>query len=450
MNQSMSYLLRIDAWVGAMPSTVTAHAPEILAEPVKESAPCFIISDEHLRNAGEARSGRNRLLISHVGVVSKGTGRKTATGGRTFRAKDLVPVDPALPLLDLTQQLSTASARRLHTGAEERGATLTRDTTHEITTALRRLRPELGEALDRLEALNAGERLVTGDVAERFAEDRDKLGVATRIFGDVISRPWSRPPNDDDPYTMGLASIRDAPLEADAIAYDSGVISGFQHTFENVPGIRQDLKVFHSRDRDRETGEPRVMQTLNVNASGGEAATGGDLLYYHVQSHSCVVVQYKRLERGGGRFRIDKRLPGQIERLTTINDMATAPKYIDDWRLGPDSCYLKLIEPQGLVDPDDSGMIAGRYLPLSYFQTLLNLSGETTSVRTAGLRHLTNSLFIQLVREGWIGTVGVEIPDLMRYCKARAKARKPLLVAVDHSNDDSTRARMARARRRGE
>lgn len=134
-----------------------------------------------------------------------------------------------------------------------------------------------------LQALNAGQRLVTGETAERYAEDRDKLGVSLRIFDAPMSQPWQRPASDEDPYTVGLAELRSATTEADAIAHDAGVVSGFQRMFENMPDTRQDLKIFYSEEADRRTGRRRVLQTLNVNATGIEAVTGGDLLYYHLR-----------------------------------------------------------------------------------------------------------------------------------------------------------------------
>jgi hypothetical protein len=446
----VSFLLRIDSWIGTVPTTVTAQAPEFVSQPVREAEPCFIVSLEFYRGRSRGNQQRdNRLLLSHVGVVPKGSGRKSATAGRTFRALDITAIGKPLPLAECEASLTSATARALIGGVESRGGHLSREATSEIIGLLRRLRPQLAEALDRLEALNSGQRIVTGAAAERYAEDRDKFGVAARIFDAAVSQPWSRPVNDDDPYTVGLASVRIEGMEADAIAHDAGVIHGFYRMFENMPNTRQDLKVFHSRDNDPLTGRPREMQTLNVNATGIEAATGGDLLYYHLKSQSCVIVQYKRLEGRGTRYRIDDRLRDQLDRMTSVNGANKPATYLDDWRLGPDSCYLKLIEPQGRVDPDDTGMIDGRYLPLSYVQTLLGYTTGEQVIPTDSIRHLTNTLFITLVREGWIGTVGVEVDELMNYCKQQVKERRvSMLLAVDTSNE-TPHEQIARTRRRG-
>lgn len=427
---------------------MTAQAPEFITRPVPETAPCFVVSPKSARRRSQGALPANQLLLSHIGAVPKGSGRKSATAGRTFRITTLVPVDRPLTLRNFARHVSAEAGVALLDAAENRGGFLTFETVEEIINALRNLRPEMTESLDALARLNNGQSVVSDGPVERYAEDRDKLGVAMRIFDAPVSQPWRRPLNDDDPYTMGLAKVRSGPVEADAIAHDAGIIQSFKRVFTDRRHVRYDLKVFHSQDLDTYTGRPRVMQTLNINATGAEAVTGGDLLYYHIQSKSCVVVQYKRLEGRGARYRVDNRLRDQLGRMARVNGANRQSVYLDDWRLGPDSCYLKLIEPQGEVDPDDTGMVDGRYLPLSYVETLLRHTGREEIISMNSIRHLTNTLFITLVREGWIGTVGVDIDQIMEYCRDRVEGRESQLIAFDHSHQ-TQRERIIQSRRRG-
>src|SRR5581483_9407666 len=133
-----------------------------------------------------------------------------------------------------------------------------------------------------------------------------------------------------------------------------------------------------------------------------EKRLGTDLVYYHEPTHSFMLVQYKRVDPIKQSFTVDQRLRDQLDRLEQVAELSAGPTSPDDWRLGADSCFLKLAwwpEHREAIDALADGM----YLPLSYVRLLLQDDctrgrGESRILgRTTVPRYLVNSQFNELV-----------------------------------------------------
>jgi hypothetical protein len=182
---------------------------------------------------------------------------------------------------------------------------------------------------------------------------------------------------------------------------------------------------------------------VNVNRRPVERTLGVDLVYYHHDYGSFVLVQYKmmREETSGGSTRFfyrpsgDRNLAAELSRMRTIVSSAQTDGVPDEYRLHAGACYMKLCRPTTL-DATSTELIKGLYIPLDYWD-VLNASGEVVGPR-GGVRlgydtvrrYLNNSLFVRLVERAWIGSRGVTNADLIKVVRAAVDAGRSVTLAA--------------------
>ncbi len=119
------------------------------------------------------------------------------------------------------------------------------------------------------------------------------------------------------------------------------------------------------------------LTVMNVNREGVEHVLGVDLVYFHHTYQSYVLVQYKRLDRDSeGRAcyypTSDNQLQKELSLMRQIQSTADATVGIPGtYRLHSGPCYLKLCPPV-VLDPYSADLIKGMYIPLDYWDHLLN------------------------------------------------------------------------------
>ncbi|MGW5571467.1 hypothetical protein ACWEVD_09730 [Nocardia thailandica] len=326
-----------------------------------------------------------------------------------------------------------------------------------IERELVRSHPELRSLVNWIGAIANPPNLAEGSPADAYwQEERDALGTVVRIAGIQPTRiaAWRRPSSTNDPYLSGL--IPD-PVEASAIDHDTRALMSDDLFSEwtRSTSTRCDIQVFTDQ-------RGRTIEIANVNATPVEARLGTDLIYYHEPTASFTLVQYKRLDPRSKTVSVDDRLTSQLARLEEIGRMGKTPKQPDDWRLGTDPCFVKLAywSPGANIRPD--ALVPGMYMPVSYVRLLLNhestLSGRTRSNGAAGRvlgygrvdRHLTSTQFIDLVKNGLVGTVGVTREQLRDLVSARLSDQHSAMVAVDSGQSAGERQKQNRSRSRRE
>ncbi|MCA2210560.1 hypothetical protein [Nocardia rosealba] len=287
----------------------------------------------------------------------------------------------------------------------------------------------------------------------RWQEERDALGMTARIAGIQPTElaGWQRPASNDEPYLAGLIP---APVEHSLIDHDSRVFFGNAvfHDWTQSSSTRCDIHVFAD-------ASGRRVEIANVNATPVEARLGTDLIYYHEQTASFVLVQYKRLDPDRS-LSVDDRLMEQLTRLEQVRTLSRTAQEPDDWRLSHDPCFVKLAHwPIGPSPCPADELVPGMYLPVSYVRLLLShestLSGRTHQDGIAGRllgykqvdRYLNNTQFIELVKNGLTGTVGVTAEQLRELVRSRLEAGNGAVVAVERGNE-TTRERQTRIRQR--
>ncbi|WP_433657974.1 hypothetical protein ACQPW1_39525 [Nocardia sp. CA-128927] len=309
-----------------------------------------------------------------------------------------------------------------------------------IVDAITRLRPEFADILRRLRELRRG--TVRSPSADRWELGMDALRTALRIgnFDSERLRMWQAP---DDEAAPVLSGIKESPTEKDLIAHDFEAMPGWKQ--QNRPKVH--VRIFSDGIRH--------MEIVNVDTDMPERVLGVDLIYYHRESRSSVMVQYKKLEEGK-EVHVNKRLDDQLDRMEQLSGFNREPGSHEDWRIGQDFCYLKLCRTRtdsGEIDPFNMELLPGLYLPLSYVRLAL-LDERVLGPRGGRYlgydrveRYITNTLFLDLAKEGWIGSTGTTREDLVAMVNESRRAGHETIVADDRS-PETPRQRLQRQRSR--
>ncbi|WP_157186624.1 hypothetical protein [Nocardia jiangxiensis] len=326
-----------------------------------------------------------------------------------------------------------------------------------IESAVRERHPQMVPMLDWLLAQAAPEILSPDNRADMgWLEEQDGVRTIKRItdLPPETANAWRRPSDRNAPYLAGLIPepVESSMLEHDARASAYG--DDLYHDWTNDPQVRFDIHVAYG-------SAGRRIEIANVNATPVESRLGTDLIYYHEPSASFTLVQYKRLTESSRSISIGDQFEDQLRRLRKVSHLSQNPATPAEWKLGHDSCFLKLAHwSPSSRPPRVDTLIDGMYLPLSYVDVLLNdpctLSGRERQNGRPGRvlgykqvpRHLVGSQFIQLVQHGLVGTVGVNRDQLRGIVDDSLENARSAVIGRELSQE-SPKERQNRLRSRG-
>lgn len=320
----------------------------------------------------------------------------------------------SLELSEITRQIPSNLEHHWLRSSTGRGKRVPSATWNELVKIIKRLRPDQASELDRLFLLRAGAQQKIHSVgAEQVALERDAIGVALDIF-DASSelrqrtlRRWVPPAIPLPPFLKGIE--QNHLTEEQMLAHDSKVFP----QAEAVP----------TRIGATFTIGERTLSVVYLNRTAVEKSLGIDLIYYNHQFDAYTLVQYKRMKKervkendlDAWAFRpsSDRNFEMEIRRMQKFRkenpDEWTKDRSWKLYRLNGDGFFFKLC-PSITLEVLSTDLIRGCYLPREYTESLL-LSKETEGPRGGKLlsfeniqRHLNNSEFTNLVRDGWIGT----------------------------------------------
>jgi hypothetical protein len=400
--------------------------------------------------------GRRSRRLAWMGVVDRynivGAVEKSITVDPFRECFDEVYVDKKDGLL--AQLPGEASAAFIASISLERVGILGNTVWADIYGVIKRRYPNLADLVDWLLAQASPPVFDDRNAADRsWQEQRDALGCLLRIadFPRAAAGAWRRPESEDDPFLAGLIP---QPLEPSLIDHDvrrSAQAFGLSTDWAFDEAIRSDIHVLWD-------AEGRRLEIVNVNATPVEARLGTDMIYYHAGTESFVLVQYKRLNAEKRSMYVDRRLLSQLDRLDEVWKLNVSPAKPSEWRLGGDPCFLKLAYwPQNASENPVVGLSPGMYLPVSYVRLLLEDdctlgSRRDGQARLLGYdhveRYLVNDQFIELVKHGLVGTIGVNVEQLRSMVLGRAEEGYSVVVATE-SSPESARDRQTRNRQRG-
>ena len=378
--------------------------------------------------------------LTHVGVVLR-KGDTNSTFTYKLNVIHSSSVGDPVAYEQLARKLHKTHRVSIDKALTKSNGTLTEAADDNMVRVLKELRPQFAERLNWL--MNVKAHRVASPSADRWALGKDAVRGGLRIGGYPTDRldEWELPLDVEDTV---LAGIKPGDYESDLIDHDSRAFPGWVPQRTNRVGVR----VFADGSRR--------MEITSINALPQEGRLGVDLVYYHRNSQSFILVQYKRLE-DNKEVRVDTRLRSQIERMEPLQDLQCEPEHHADWRLGSDYCFLKLCRtntPSGEIDPTSPELLPGLYLPLSFLRLalkdprVLGPQGGTYLGYDRVERHLDNTTFFQLAKEGWIGSSGVDVKVIAEVANGSLADGNDFIFAEDISQE-TTKERQQRNRRKG-
>ena len=371
--------------------------------------------------------------ITHVADGRKGnsagrglvvlTMRSIERLGRPIRFRELLEHAPA--------RVRTHLARILSYGGK-----LPPKTLGAVVDILLDLQPDLANRLGRFSERWAGIVSRLSSTSRRnLALQKETLATALQIAGlapeDVLA--WS-------PATTEPRSFLDGLPQA-YVREDAALISDFSTLpgFEAIRNLQFSAKVF----QDASNPSHRLTVVM-ANRLKLEEQTGADLIYYDETYHSFVLVQYKSMDRGSNgpefRWRKNDKLSEEIARMDVL--LKALGKLPPDestmsFRLHTNPFFLKLC-PRIIFNPDDKGLFPGMYIPLDLWRRLAcdpvtqgKRGGRFLSYDNVG-RKLSNTEFVALVGNAWVGTTIPQSQLLEKVIRDVIATGKTATLAIKH------------------
>ena len=362
-------------------------------------------------------------------ALAKST-RRVAT--RKVRVEFINFADTRIPLAEVERRVDSQIRRnivRVRTGV---GGRVPPGTWRDMKRAIGEIDPSSLEALEWLERQRdqSGERIDRPGVMI-VAQQRDATGLALDAFDrskrlrKQILQKWTPP--EGNRLTSFLDGLPVRSIEDQAIARDASSFAGATETRPTVTGTVFDL------------GD-RKLEVFNVNRTRIEESLGVDLLYFNEMFDAWTMVQYKLMEncRGESHYRPDAAFDRALEKMQQFRTKEPDTWKVEhggvSYRLCGDGFYFKLCTRVQLEVLSES-LLAGMYLPRQFMEATLgdvSLRGPqdgrvVTYENTA--RHLTNTLFADLVREGWIGTRRVSSSRIGKIVKEALSEKQSVVLA---------------------
>ncbi len=369
--------------------------------------------------------------ITHIAEGRKGTG--AGRGLVVLNMRALQPLSRPIAFRELLERAPsrlTVHLRRVLSA----GGKLPPKSLGAVVDIVLALQPDLGPRLARFSERRAEilSRL-TPPARENLAIQKETLTAALQIAGlgtdEVLA--WSPGQGVQRSFLEGLpqAYVR----EDAAVAADFGTIPGFD-AIKNFP--------FAARVFENAANPSLRLTVIMANHLRLEEQTGADLIYYNETYQSFVLVQYKAMDRGNNgpefRWRLGDKLCEEIGRMDALlTELAAMPQDPSpaSFRLQANPFFLKLC-PRVVFNPDDKGLCGGLYLPLEFWRCLANdpasegpRQGRVLSYANVG-RKLTNSEFITLVANAWVGTTAPQSALLRRVIEGVIETGRTVTLAV--------------------
>ncbi|ANS29903.1 hypothetical protein R1CP_26275 [Rhodococcus opacus] len=236
-------------------------------------------------------------------------------------------------------------------------------------------------------------------VAEQQEATTALLAFA-QLDPEFVLVPAERNP-DKDRQTF-LPAHKVTPHEDALVEHDVGRFLGWRAESTDVVGIRAFTD-----------GVGRTLQVMNANRTPAESAVGTDLIYYHEQRKSFVLVQYKRMksETRSWIYRPDAQLHKQLDTMKSVDDCCSTEDS-DEFRLFQTPSFVKICKLESL-NLESRSLVPGMYLAREQVEQHIRAGtkgpgGGTYFSFENAPNYLTNTLFTDLVAQGLIGSRGTD------------------------------------------
>ena len=347
-------------------------------------------------------------VITHWGLARKG--KKVATGKVRVDFTEVTPT--RIHMAEVEQRVGPQLRHNIVSARSGFGGRVPPATWEGVKRAVLEIDAASLAALERLERLRDQSReLILRPGADIVAQQRDAVGLALDVFdktGRLRKRTlqgWTAPDGQRlASFLDGLQGVR--TIEDQTIARDAAVFPGAEGIRHTVVGA-----VFS-------VGR-RKLEVFNVNRTAVETSLGVDLLYWNEAFDAWSLVQYKSMERTNthdepsAAYRPDASFDVELKRMQEFR--SSQPDFWDvsngpaAYRLCGDGFFFKMCSRVQLEVLSES-LLPGMYFPRLFMEAAL-ASSATKGPRGGRLitfeniqRHISNTLFAELVRDGWVGT----------------------------------------------
>lgn len=371
--------------------------------------------------------------ITHWALARKG--HRVATGKVKVDFTEVTPT--GISIADVVQRVGETVQRNIISSRSGSGGPVPGATWQSLKRALQEIDPVALQTVERLERLRDQSRdRITRPGTEVVAQERDATGLALDVFDQTgrlrkaTLQGWTAPAGEGlTSFLDGLAGVR--TIEDQLIARDAA-------SFPESVGRRTTLlgSVFSTGGRK--------LEVFNVNRTTVEHALGVDLLYFHDEFDAWTMVQYKSMERPDDAaertavYRPDARFDAELLRMVSFRQ-ATADRWEPAdgktaYRLHGDGFFFKFCSRIQLEVLSDT-LLPGMYLSREHIQAVLAdpasmgpRGGRLITFESCG-RHLSNTLFADLVRDGWIGTRTVSSAQIAQIVRESLLADRSVVIA---------------------
>jgi hypothetical protein len=371
--------------------------------------------------------------ISHIA-----DGRKGNSAGRGLVVLNMRAIEPLERSILFSQLLDLVPVRiRTHLKRIlSSGGKLPPKSLGAVVDVVLSLQPDLAPRLARFsEQRTAMISRLTQPARTNLSFQKETLATALSIAGLESEELLAWSPETREPRSFLEGLPQTYVREDAALISDFSALPGF-NAITNLPFA---AKVF------QKTSYPPIRMTVVMaNRLPLEEQTGADLIYFNETYRSFVLVQYKSMNRGaeGAEFRWQEndKLADEIARMDTL--LAALGELPQDrspasFRLHANPFFLKLC-PRTIFNPDDKGLFSGMYLPLELWRCLSRdpategpRGGRVLSYDNVG-RKLTNTEFVALVANAWVGTTIPQSSLLEKVIREVIETGKTITFAIKH------------------
>ncbi len=253
-----------------------------------------------------------------------------------------------------------------------------------------------------------------------YREQLDGVKIGLDIAGIDRKHALAQLEHPDQPANLQLASVHEDHILANDMQHFSG--------WDSLPYLVSGTQFV-------ERHGARRLQVFLANRVSIEQQTGADIVHYVRDYHAFVLVQYKRChkENGSWVYRPDAKFSEQRRKLRRIQSFWSGSTYDvkRDHRLGQAFCLFKFCPSHQPLIPD---MSRGKYFDLVGLEASIDLGPKGGRVlRYDDVdRYYTNTLFCDLVSQGWIGSIGNATEQIFQVIEESLdQDRSVLLAEVD-------------------
>ena len=370
-------------------------------------------------------------------VIAIGSFRRSArvtTFARRYEVSAISAMETPVSLNRIYQELPPQSKHYFSPALTEKWV-LAEATSDNFISVLSQAADDAAEMIERASGFPRGLSQLTPARSALLAEEKDAFGLIADLTGlgrhvGGIGRRMMVPPGPINPSQTYMDTLRLSYNDEEAL-----VDFDMSH-FDGVLGERA-----RRNARGMVIRHPAgTITVLNTSNRDLEHTEGCDLIYYSAARNCGILVQYKRMKREGDGwvYRGDIQLAKELHRMRSTNTDAL-PYGVAEYRLNNEAHYLKIVRPTD-YDGQSAELMKGLYLPLTLVGLMERSPEDSTKAGSLRItwdderwptqRHLNNTAFTQLFRDGWIGSCGSTSGAIRSWIEPLFDADELITIAV--------------------